>query len=57
MIPQKDEKAYRETIASFQKFVGYLPGPGRAIAKMRRGQAIDSGWCAEIEEDYEKRGR
>ena len=30
---------------------------GRAIAKMRRGQAIDAGWCAEIEEDYEKRGR
>ena len=25
MIPQKDEKAYREAIAAFQKFVGYLP--------------------------------
>ena len=30
---------------------------GRAIGKMRRGEAVESSWCAEIEEDYRDRGR
>ena len=30
---------------------------GKAIAKVRSGQDIEADWCAEIAEDYERRGR
>ena len=30
---------------------------GQTIAKARKGCAIEADWCAEIADDYEKRGK
>ena len=51
----REDRAVRYTFDSAGTSLNFEVA-SRTIARVRSGQEIDANWCAEIEEDYGKRG-